>query len=108
MPAPIKIKKPVGPGENPPSLNLRFRGKNQKPMFDFRDIALKEFDTDATSLGVLLVLDFVKEHKEFPNSNRSRRLQTALRLVGDTDHRVGQVADKKGKARKEVKWSNIS
>jgi len=99
MPAPIKIVKPVGPGKNPPSLNLRFRGKNQIPFFAFREIALKEYGTDATSLGLLLVLDLVKEHKDFPNSNRARRLkQMVLQLGPVSDKSVGGSADKKGAA----------
>lgn len=95
MPAPIRITKPVGPDENPPSMNLRFRGKNQIPFFDFRKIALAQFNTDATSLAILLVLDFVKEQKEFPHSTRSRRLaQQAMALGGDKTS-AGS-ADKKG------------
>lgn len=81
MPAPIKITGPVGPNDPPPGIYLRFRKAEQVQFFKFRKIAAANFDTDATSLGKLLVLDFVREFAEFPNSTRVRRLvQEVLKL----------------------------
>lgn len=80
MAAPIKITRPVAPGGKYPKLKVEFRGADQAPFFSFRRIALANFNSDATSLARRLILDFEKEYKEFPNSNRVRRLQQMLNL----------------------------
>lgn len=72
----VLINVPVAPGAKyAPTVRVEFRGADQIPFFGFRKIARERYEIDATKLARLLILDFVREYKEYAQNPRAVRIE---------------------------------